>query len=122
MESNMQQDYSEQVETFSLVVSELFLIRQVAMHKRPVFRSSLGDIKFSVESLANFLKSYYREDYKSDLELSMLFFNMLKREYLPDPTVLVSWCMNEELTDEAIQKISGLLEDFAEMEFSNQIE
>ncbi|WP_254684217.1 hypothetical protein [Providencia heimbachae] len=80
----MQQDYNEQVETFSLVVSELFLIRQVAIHKRPVFRSSLGDIKFSVESLANFLKSYYREDYKSDLELSMLFFNMLKREYLPD--------------------------------------
>ncbi len=122
MESNMQQDYSKQVEIFSLVVSELFLIRQVAMHKRPVFRSSLGDIKFSVESLANFLTSYYREDYKSDLELSMLFFNMLKREYLPDPTVLVSWCMNEELTDEAIQKISGLLEDFAEMEFSNQIQ
>lgn len=117
----MQQDYSKQVEIFSLVVSELFLIRQVAMHKRPVFRSSLGDIKFSVESLANFLKSYYQEDYKSDLELSMLFFNMLKREYLPDQTVLVSWCMNEELTDEAIQKISGLLEDFAEMEFSNQI-
>ncbi len=122
MESGMQQDYSKQVEIFSLVVSELFLIRQVAMHKRPVFRSSLGDIKFSVESLANFLTSYYREDYKSDLELSMLFFNMLKREYLPDPTVLVSWCMNEELTDEAIQKISGLLEDFAEMEFSNQIQ
>lgn len=117
----MQQDYSEQVETFSLIVSELFLIRQVAMHKRPVFRSSLGDIKFSVESLANLLKSYYREDYKSDLELSMQFFNMLKREYLPDPTVLVSWCMNEELTDEAIRKISVLLEDFAEMEFSNQI-
>lgn len=52
----MQQDYSKQVEIFSLVVSELFLIRQVAIHKRPVFRSSLGDIKFSVESLANFLK------------------------------------------------------------------
>ncbi|WP_318837395.1 MULTISPECIES: hypothetical protein [unclassified Providencia] len=117
----MQQDYSKQVEIVSLVVSELFLIRQVAMHKRPVFRSSLGDIKFSVESLANFLTSYYREDYKSDLELSMLFFNMLKREYLPDPTVLVSWCMSEELTNEAIHKISGLLEDFAEMEFSNQI-
>ncbi|AUU38605.1 MULTISPECIES: hypothetical protein [Proteus] len=116
----MQQDYNDQVETFSTIVSELFLIRQVAMHKRPVFRSSLGDIRFSVETLANFLKGYYREDDKSDIELSMLFFNMLKREYLPDPKVFISWCINDELTDEAVNKISELLENLAQMEFSEQ--
>ncbi|WP_232805458.1 hypothetical protein [Proteus sp. PR00208] len=109
-------DLDKKIKTVSYIVCELFLIRQVAMHCRPIFRTSLGDIRFGVESLQSFLLSYYSAGMLSDFDIAMHFMSMLKNNTEAEPSVIISLFPNHNLTDEAIEEISGLLEDLAQME------
>lgn len=103
-----QDDINQKIETVSYMVCEQFFIRQVSMHGRPIYRSSLGDIQISVRSLQNFLISYYSAGDMSDI--AMHFFSMLNMEARLEYGAIISMLSHYELTTLAI-----LLEDFAEM-------
>ncbi|EOD8960076.1 TPA: hypothetical protein U2M37_000105 [Providencia stuartii] len=109
-------DINQNIKTVSYLVCEQFLIRQVATHGRPIYRSSLGDIQIGVSSLQNFLISYYSAGDMSDLDIAMHFFSMLNAEVRLEYGAIVSMSSQYELTALAINEISNLLEDLAEME------
>lgn len=115
-------DLDKKIKTVSYIVCELFLIRQVAMHCYPIFRSSLGDIRFGVESLQNFLLSYYSAGELSDFDIAIHFMSMLKNNTETDPNIIISLLPRHELTDEAVEEISELLEDLAQMEMDTKNE
>lgn len=109
-------DLDKKIKTVSYIVCELFLIRQVAMHCRPIFRTSLGDIRFGVESLQSFLLSYYSAGELSDFDIATHFMSMLKNNTETEPNVIISLFSRHELTHEAVGEISELLEELAQME------
>lgn len=110
-----QDDINQKIETASYIVCEQFFIRQVATHGRPIYRSSLGDIQIGVRSLQNFLISYYSAGDMPDIDIAMHFFSMLNMEARLEYGAIISMSSHYELTILAINEISNLLEDFAEM-------
>lgn len=106
---------------FVAQVSEEFILYKTAMHRRPVYRSPLGDIQLGVECLASFWYSYFKEDGISDDDLALKFFAMLDIYSIKPQDCIASLGKQEGLKKEAIAELEGALDFFAQKIFEGAL-
>lgn len=93
---------------------EEFVIRQVSIHRRPVYRSAYGDILIDADCLASMLTSYFMGDSMTAAQVERKFFDMLDIYNLDKPVYFASIGRYEGLKKSAIDEIKEILDYFAE--------
>ncbi|WP_288500885.1 hypothetical protein [uncultured Erwinia sp.] len=91
-----------------------FVIRQVSIHRRPVYRSAYGDILIDADCFASMLTSYFMADDMDSKQVEMKFFQMLDIYNLDKPHYFARIGNYEGLKKQAVDEITEILDYYAE--------
>ncbi|WNN42806.1 hypothetical protein [Winslowiella toletana] len=105
--------YSPEKFPITRQVCEEFVIRQVSIHRRPVYRSAYGDILIDADCLASMLTSYFMADDMDAGQVERKFFQMLDIYNLNKPEYFATIGRYEGLNKPAVEELTEILDYFA---------
>ena len=106
--------YSQTQFPIATQVAEEYVIRQVSIHRQPIYRSKYGDIGLKSGPLASFLVSYFIEGGMSPLEVEIFFYQMLDVCNVTRVKHFASVGRYEGLKKAGVSEIENVLDYFAE--------